>query len=56
MELKSTTVIGTDPSKNVTATFNGTGQPLNFKVSDKLIQEVRERERIFVLILLSQLC
>ena len=40
VELKSTTVIGTDPTKNVKATFDGTGKPLNFKVSDKLAKEV----------------
>ena len=41
VELKSTTVVGTDPTKNVKATFNGTGQPLNFKVSYKLVKQVQ---------------
>lgn len=48
MELKSTTVVGTDPTKNVKATFNGTGQPLNFKVSDKLVKEGAEAINIAV--------
>jgi DNA-binding protein YbaB len=48
VELKSTTVIGTDPTKNVKATFDGTGKPLNFKVSDKLAKEGAEAINIAV--------
>eukprot|EP00600_Ochromonadales_sp_CCMP1393_P007829 CAMPEP_0174963366 /NCGR_PEP_ID=MMETSP0004_2-20121128/5290_1 /TAXON_ID=420556 /ORGANISM="Ochromonas sp., Strain CCMP1393" /LENGTH=161 /DNA_ID=CAMNT_0016211983 /DNA_START=33 /DNA_END=518 /DNA_ORIENTATION=- len=38
-ELSGTTVIGSDPSGEITSTFNGLGQPIGLKIPDSMLEK-----------------